>query len=60
MKDNSSLKKVLVITYYFPPCGGPPVQRIVKFVRYLPLFGWDSVVLTAKEGFWEGVLDEEL
>lgn len=44
------MKKVLIITYYFPPAGGSAVQRIVKFVKYLPHFGWQPVILTAREG----------
>ena len=43
------MKKVLIITYYFPPSGGAGVQRILKFVKYLPEFGWEPVVLTVKE-----------
>ena len=44
------MKKVLIITYYFPPSGGPGVQRVLKFVKYLPEFGWDPVVLTVQDG----------
>jgi glycosyltransferase involved in cell wall biosynthesis len=44
------LKKVLIISYYFPPSGGPGVQRVLKFVKYLPEFGWQPVVLTVKDG----------
>lgn len=36
--------KVLIITYYWPPAGGPGVQRWLKFVKYLPDFGIDPVV----------------
>ncbi len=39
-------KKVLIITYYWPPSGGPGVQRWLKFVKYLPSFGIQPVVLT--------------
>jgi len=38
------MKKVLVITYYWPPAGGPGVQRWLKFVKYLRDFGVDPVV----------------
>ena len=38
--------KVLIITYYWPPSGGPGVQRWLKFVKYLPDFGVQPVVLT--------------
>ncbi|MDR0874330.1 MAG: glycosyltransferase, partial [Prevotellaceae bacterium] len=40
--------KILIITYYFPPSGGSGVQRWLKFVKYLPKFGWQPVVLTVK------------
>ena len=33
-------KKILIISYYWPPSGGPGVQRWLKFVKYLPEFGW--------------------
>lgn len=39
-------KNVLIISYTFPPTGGAGVQRISKFVKYLPQFGWDPIVLT--------------
>lgn len=38
------MKKVLIITYYWPPAGGPGVQRWLKFVKYLPDFGMEPVV----------------
>jgi len=44
------VKKVLIITYYFPPSGGPGVQRVLKFVKYLPQFGWEPIVLTVRDG----------
>jgi len=40
------LKKVLIITYYWPPSGGAGVQRWVKFARYLKDFGVEPIVLT--------------
>jgi glycosyltransferase involved in cell wall biosynthesis len=40
------LKKVLIITYYWPPSGGSPVLRWLKFVKYLPEFGWQPIVFT--------------
>ncbi|MBE99255.1 glycosyltransferase family 4 protein [Flavobacterium coralii] len=42
-KDTNS-NKVLIITYYWPPAGGPGVQRWLKFVKYLPDFGIEPVV----------------
>lgn len=43
-------RRVLILTYYFPPSGGPGVQRILKFVKYLPSFDWTPVVVTVEEG----------
>ncbi len=37
-------KKVLIISYYWPPAGGPGVQRWLKFVKYLPDFGYEPHV----------------
>ncbi len=39
-----SMKRVLVIAYYWPPSGGSGVQRWVKFCKYLPAEGWEPVV----------------
>jgi len=44
------LKKVLIISYYFPPSGGPGVQRILKYTKYLPGYGWEPIVLTVEDG----------
>ena len=38
------LKKVLIITYYWPPAGGPGVQRWLKFVKYLPEYNIEPIV----------------
>jgi hypothetical protein len=38
------MKKVLIITYYWPPAGGPGVQRWLKFVKYLPGYDIESIV----------------
>ena len=39
-------KKVLIITYYWPPSGGAGVQRWLKFTKYLPQHGWTPVIYT--------------
>ncbi|MBB6324882.1 glycosyltransferase involved in cell wall biosynthesis [Algoriphagus iocasae] len=39
-------KKVLIITYYWPPSGGSGVQRWLKFAKYLPEAGWEPVIFT--------------
>ena len=41
-------KKALIITYYWPPAGGPGVQRWLKFVKYLPEFNVSPVVFIPK------------
>lgn len=38
------MKKVLIITYYWPPAGGPGVQRWLKFVKYLQEFNIEPIV----------------
>jgi glycosyltransferase involved in cell wall biosynthesis len=40
------MKKILIITYYWPPSGGSGVQRWLKFVKYLPSLGWEPHVFT--------------
>ena len=42
------MKKILFISYVFPPTGGAGVQRTVKLVKYFSRLGWDVSVLTAK------------
>ena len=44
------LPRVLVVTYYFPPAGGPGVQRTLKTVKYLREHGFEPVVLTVEDG----------
>ena len=51
--------KVLFIAYNFPPCGGPGVQRSLKFVKYLTLKKWDTIVFTTNLINYP-VLDESL
>lgn len=53
------MKKVLIITYYWPPAGGPGVQRVLKFAKYLPQFGWEPIILTVDNGNYPAV-DEDL
>ena len=42
------MKKVLFITYYFPPLPDIGAQRPYRLVKYLPKYGWEPIVLTAK------------
>ena len=45
------MKKVLLITYYFPPSGGAGVQRWLKTIKYLPEFGVETIVLTVDPAY---------
>src|SRR5687767_10726024 len=54
-----SEKKVLIIAYYWPPSGGSGVQRWLKFVKYLPSFGWKPYVFTPANPSFE-IKDESL
>ena len=42
--SSKTSKKLLIITYYWPPAGGPGVQRWLKFVKYLPEFDVQPIV----------------
>ncbi len=53
------MKRILVISYFFPPMGGVGVQRVLKFVKYLPHFGWQPTVLTLKNPDFR-IFDREL
>ncbi|KQT21621.1 glycosyl transferase family 1 [Chryseobacterium sp. Leaf405] len=52
-------KKILIITYYWPPAGGPGVQRWLKFAKYLPEFGWKPIIFTPENPSYP-LLDESL
>jgi glycosyltransferase involved in cell wall biosynthesis len=52
-------KKVLLLSYRFPPWGGGGVQRTLKFTRYLPEFGWQPIVHTSRNPHWP-IRDESL
>ena len=43
------MKRVLIITYYWPPSGGSGVQRWLKMSKYLPENGWQPVIYTAED-----------
>ena len=49
------MRKVLIVTYFWPPAGGPGVQRVLKFVKYLPKFGWEPIILTVAEGEYPAI-----
>jgi glycosyltransferase involved in cell wall biosynthesis len=53
------MKRVLIITYYWPPAGGAGVQRWLKFTKYLAKFGWEPIIYTAENGEMP-VIDDSL
>lgn len=52
-------KKLLIITYYWPPAGGPGVQRWLKFIKYLPEFGVKPIVYIPENPTYP-IVDENL
>lgn len=52
-------KKVLIITYYWPPAGGPGVQRWLKFTKYLPEFNIEPIVFIPENPSYP-IVDESL
>lgn len=53
------MKRALLITYYWPPAGGPGVHRWLRFSKYFKQNGWDLTVYCPENAEWP-VLDEEL
>jgi glycosyltransferase involved in cell wall biosynthesis len=53
------MKKVLFVTYFWPPSGKATLHWPLKIIKYLPEFGWEATVLTAKEDSFT-VKDESL
>jgi len=43
------MKKVLIITYYWPPAGGVSVLRSLKIAKYLNRLEWEPIIYTAKD-----------
>jgi glycosyltransferase involved in cell wall biosynthesis len=41
-------RNALIVAYFFPPLGGAGVQRVLKFVKYLPEHGYAPVVVTTR------------
>lgn len=51
--------KVLIIAYYWPPAGGPGVQRWLKFTKYLPEFSIEPIVYVPKNPSYP-IIDDSL
>jgi len=48
------MKKILMISYYFPPTIGGGIFRVMRFIKYLPQNGWMPVIMTPKESYVPG------
>lgn len=53
-------RSVLIVNFEFPPIGGPGVQRVLKFVRYLPEEGWAPTVICGDKSTWHDWRDDTL
>ena len=57
------MKKVLIVSYYWPPAGGPGVQRWLKFAKYLPQFGVEPVLYVPENAHYplkDSTLEKEI
>ena len=54
------MKKILIITPHYPPSNLAAVHRSRLFAQHLPAFGWEPVILTVHEDFYEEELDWNL
>ena len=60
MLSTTHPRRVLLVSYLFPPIGGGGVQRALKMARYLPQFQWHPTVLTAHEHAYHATPDPSL
>lgn len=55
------MKRLLMIAYHFPPLAGSSgIQRTLRFVRHLPSFGWEPIVLSVNPRAYERTSDDLL
>ncbi|HEY1030686.1 MAG TPA: hypothetical protein VGD89_02860 [Flavipsychrobacter sp.] len=54
------MKKILIISPHFPPSNLAAVHRSRLFAQHLPAFGWNPIILTVDEKYYEEKLDENL
>lgn len=54
------MKRILIISPHFPPSNLAGVHRSRLFAMHLPEFGWEPVVLTVHEKYYEEALDWDL
>ena len=51
------MKRILYVSYHFAPDAAVGAQRADKFAKYLPGFGWEPIVLTVREKFYDELDD---
>ena len=49
------LKKILLVTYHFPPSAASGTFRLLGFARHLPTFGWQPLVVAPPSLPWEPI-----
>lgn len=54
------LRRILIITPHYPPSNLAAVHRSRLFAQHLPSFGWEPIILTVHERFYEEALDHDL
>jgi glycosyltransferase involved in cell wall biosynthesis len=57
--SGTTLRRILMVAYHFPPLAGSSgIQRTLRFVKHLPAFGWEPLILTAHPRAYERVSDD--
>src|SRR6185436_7997604 len=54
------MKKIIIVSPHFPPSNLAAVHRTRLFAKHLPSFGWEPIILTVHENFYEEELDSKL
>jgi len=60
LQKKSNIRKILIIAPHFPPSNLAGVHRTRLFAQHLPSFGWEPVILSVHEKYYEEVLDWNL
>ncbi len=58
--ENYFIKKILILYPHFPPSNLAGVHRPRLFAQHLPSFGWEPIILTVHEKYYEEELDYNL
>jgi hypothetical protein len=53
LKSDRTGKRLLIVSYHFPPDAAVGSIRPAKFAKYLHAYGWASFVLTVKKDYYE-------